>query len=1374
MAFKDIIKLRSLRTSLALLAAASLLASGLPASALAAAGEAVRTQEGVELAAPAHGNQPNTLSATARYAATVDGAGYESLAAALRACAGGGTVRVERDCVGGSVAVGEEGVTLDLAGHAVAGLELADSSALSIVSSVKGARLLGTDAGGSTALKLGAGAQAQLDGIALVSGTASRSAQAVELGKGALLSAAGCSFEAASSTESAVCVAARAAAQLRLESCSLKALSSGIDGSVFGVSLEGEGSAFEASRCSFDIDSAAGMAGAVQVAGSIRLADAGIDVQTSSTAALAWGVRALQAGSAAAVSDTKITLRGAAGAGAGCYYCLLDGSGSSAQAQARWSLQGNTLSSCNGTAASFDGSAAGKTVARNSRSGAAYASLQAALASAKTGDNIVLSADISCTSALRFATPVTLDLAGHRLVVRAGKEAAGQAAGGALSFEHSGASTITGGALDIELGSSLETSASSSGGYRGISLGSGASLAIEGTRVSVVYTGRSSFRPSFTLSGVRLSGESSLSLDAGASLSVRAAASDASYGASELRGIDVAGGSPRVSVASGCSVTTRANASTLVKGELNSVHGASISDGSPKAPLMRIFPREGSALDKEIQERFLACAKLDAASDKDGSVHGTGIYYAPAMPLSSGLYVWAFSGPVAREDRGRHSSIHASYVFAEALEELPSSACGVYAAQGSSPQVELDGAINSNATGDARSVQMEGAGSLKAAAASLKAASTGSAYRRNTGGFGLEEIIEGLAGSALRYPADARWERVQLSSPATCMLQLSPSVSSDTPGSAAAAGPAAAREGAASPEQAALRQLQLSVSGLRDSSGAAKAPVTLSTRFGESLSALLGRAGAAASFTSANGTRYRLLGWSLRLANGKRRLITEDAARQLEVGAELCLKDASLDVSACYAAVPAGAQLVRFESGMLLEACTVPSGTSISYAATGNREPAVYPLEPGFSYSFAGWEGGSGRIEPGGSVVASGDCSLKAVFAKTGNSVKLLASAWAKGTNGIVYQVHHRSIPAGEDCAELLGSIAQPGNTIAGGEYAYTFLGWSPRQSDVEPLYTGSCPPINQETSIYGIYGRAERSITVEFYTAEGFFGSARELEAGTMLADAFEATGQERPFDVSPEEFFRGWTAQQGSYNVIPADLTSIGSLGSEDTIKLYAVYGYERAQLSFVDEDGSTPIAQISAIVGKSVSDAALTVVLPPKKQMRFSHWEAEDGSRFSLTSSIVSGPVTIRAVYRSSQETAKPGGGSAAGPVQAGGSGSGKQQAGAAKPEHAGKGAGPAEKGEDGDEEDSAAPGIAAGDPAQPGSQAADGSAASGTPDAQPAGSDASAVMASLAPWLVLGMLGVLVIAAAGSALARRRRDASESLLIDSSPDGREIRF
>lgn len=1372
MGFKNITKLRFLRTSLALLAAASLLTGGLPAPALAVAGEAARAQEGVELAAPAHGSQPNTLWAAARYAATVDGRGFESLEAALRTCGDGGTVRVERDCTGGSVAVGGERITLDLAGHTVESLELAGSSALAISSSAKGGRLLGTDAGGGSALKLGAGAHVQLEGIAIVSGTAARSTKAVELGAGSLLSAADCSFEAASSTGSAYCVAARSAAQLRLESCSLKALTSAIDGSCFGVSLEGEASAFEASGCSFDIDSAAGMTGAVQVAGSIRLADARVDVQTSGTAALAWGVRALQAGSAVAVSGTNVALRSAEGTGAGSYYCLLDGNGGSAQAQARWSLQGNALSSCNGTASSFDEGAAAKPVARNPRSGAAYASLQEALSHAQAGDSIVLAEDGSCTGALRFATPVTLDLAGHRLLVRAGKEAAGQAAGGALCFEHSGASAIIGGTLDIELGSSLETSASSSGGYRGISVDGGASLAIKGTRVSVRYTGLSSFKPSFALSGVRLSGEGSLSLEAGASLDVRAAARDASYGASELRGIEVAGGSPRVSVASGCSVSACANAATLVKGEINSGHGSTVSDGSPKAPLMQIFPQQGSALYKEIQERFLACAKLDAASDKDGSVHGTGIYYAPAMLLGSGLYVWAFSGPVAREDWGKHASIRASYVFAEALEELPSSACGVYVAKGSTAQLVLDGAVDSSAVGDACAVQMMGAGSLKAAAAVLKATSTGSAYRKNTGGFGLEELVEGLAGSKLRYPEDARWERVQLSSPVARKLQLASSVSSDTPGSASAAALAAAPEGVASPEQVAFRQLQLSVSGLRDAGGDAKAPVTLSASFGEKLSTLLARAGAAASFTGSSGTRYRLLGWSLRLANGKRRLITEDAATKLEVGAELFLKDASLDVSACYAAVPAGAQLVRFESGMLLEACTAASGASVSYAATGNKEPALFPLESGFSYSLAGWESSAGRIEPGGSVVASGNISLKAVFAKAGNSVKLFASAWSKGSNGIVYQVHHRAVNAGEDCTELLGSIATPGSTIAGGEYSYTFLGWSPRQSDLEPLYTGSFPPVSQETRIYGIYSRTGRSITVEFYTAEGFYGSARDLDAGTMLSEAFEATGQERPFDKSPEEFFRGWTTREGSYSVIPADLTSIGSLGSEDVIRLYAMYGYERAQLSFVDEDGSTPIATISAIVGKSVSDAALTVVLPPKKQLRFSHWEAEDGSRFSLTSSIVAGPATLRAVYRSNQGAARPGG-SANGPVQAEGGGPGTHQTVAAKPDPADKGTGPAEKGEKGDEDDSEEPGIAAGDSTPSDAQAAGDAAANGASGAQPEGTAAGA-MAGLAPWLVLGMLGVLIIAAAGSALARRRRDASESLLIDSSLDGREIRF
>lgn len=1374
------LKANKKRTALAL---GALLACVLATAGIAYAGASIGSQEGS--AAPAASERSTAVSSLQDQTAvaSVGGTVYDTLPQALAACPAGGTVRLEKDCMGGAAAAPAAGVSLDLAGHSLHGLELGEGAALRVCSSAAGGRVVGSDVVDASALSVGAGGALQLEGVSVVAASAARSVKAVELGEGASLAASSCTFESASARGAAVCVGASGAAELAFSACSFKALSSSVDGSAFGISEEGAGSRLTADDCSFDIDGCAGMAGAVQAAGTVSLGKANINVQTASAASLAWGVRALQGAGAFELSGSTIALESAAGAGAGSYYCLLDGAPGS-PAGAQWSLQGNTLSSVNGTPASFELSAASKTLVRNLATGGEYTGLAEALAAASAGETLTLTADARVQGALSITRPVVLDLAGHTLTVSAGKDAAAgaQGTGGALAFSNSGANAINSssgsGRLVIECGAPMETAASAASGYQGIGLGGGAQLAIEHVSVSVAYTGASSAKPALNLAGIGLAG-GSLSLQGGASLCVKAAARSGAYGASWACGIRVAGGSPQVSVASGCSVEVDANAATLSKGDLNSLRG-NANASSPIAPLMQVFPQEGSALYEEAQQLFLENAQLDHVADKGGYVHGAGLYYAAAMRLSSGYYLWAFSEPVAREDMGKREAIRAAYFFTEVIAQQPSSGCGVFAAAGSSPRVELAGSVACTASGDATALQMEGEGSVAAAAqAQLKASASGSSYRKELGSFGLESVIEGLGASAgVTYPANTVWRRAAFAAPQAQAAALSAAVSAQLACTRTEAQPNTALPRPQTLEDACFDELGVTVAGLRTSDGSAKAPYTARVRLGSPLSAAVQAAGAPSSFASAAGTQYRLAGWSVKLANGKRKLVSTQQLAQMEVGCGLNVKDAETSIVACYAPVAAGCCLVGFESGELLDTCIAPRGASCSYACcsdgAASNTPVLYPATTGVTSTFKGWRTAQGTLLEASELPVADDCRFSAVFEDKGNNINLTLYAWCQGENAIVFQALSRTVQAGAELMPLLDAETQPGSELGDEEYSYRFLGWSTRASDREPLYTQECPPVFAAATLYGIYEQAERVVDVEFYGWEGLLCSARGLAPGTTVAHAYEATAQERPFDKTAGEPFRGWTAREGSFELLADELVTVGSVSGASTVKLYAVYGYERALLTFVDADGTTQLALLNAMIGKTVSDANLTVVLPPKKMKSFSHWQLADGTRFSLTSTIVSGPATVYAVYKGGSGAADSNGGTSSGPVETGSATAGKRPAASLG---GGSGSGPAEREGSDDEGEASAEGDGEpGDADEPAAAPVGGTNGPSAPEAGQPGAPLGGGF-SLPGWvsalLVAAAVALLAVLFAGSRIARVREER-ELAAQDGLAPGREIRF
>lgn len=395
---------------------------------------------------------------------------------------------------------------------------------------------------------------------------------------------------------------------------------------------------------------------------------------------------------------------------------------------------------------------------------AAYNRVSDALAAAKSGDTLVLTADVAETAALSVLLQnLTLDLAGHTLTLRAGSGAlAGKTGtGAALAYGGGGTLSVTStagaGTVRLEVGQATET-ARSYGPYQGISVYGGGTLSVDAqASVDVAYTGgaTTSLQRGVELRGIAVANGT---VDLAGDLSVTSARSENVIGALDTYGIyatPASGDSATIDQADGAQVAV--NGITAVQTTDSTFYPGMSEDNQSSRYLREIHPNPETDADfyETIQEAFKAQAKFDPRTGYDtSSQFGAGIYYtAGALTLSAegkwydGLEVWAYSDAVDDSAIGTLDAVTATHFFIQSAVDTVPEAYGIASADGAkgTVNVSVEGEVSvSNEHGSAVSLDTRGQGeeTWNCAGTEISATGDSSVHPVSQGSMDLRNYID--------------------------------------------------------------------------------------------------------------------------------------------------------------------------------------------------------------------------------------------------------------------------------------------------------------------------------------------------------------------------------------------------------------------------------------------------------------------------------------------------------------------------------------------------------------------------------------------------------------------------------------------------------
>ncbi|MDO4854516.1 MAG: hypothetical protein Q4A43_03805 [Coriobacteriia bacterium] len=346
----------------------------------------------------------------------------------------------------------------------------------------------------------------------------------------------------------------------------------------------------------------------------------------------------------AQVSDASYADHFAAAAGSAFDDCTVQASESAGMVSLAWKRAGTVL---------------------NLSTGVSFDDMGEAVNAANAGDTLQLQSDLALKSALSLSKSLNIDVNGHTLSISAGSAAKSSNGSAAGALVVSGTAKVVlkdslgGGSLNCTLGAANESGALT---YQGLVVSDSASLTLDALAVKVTYTGTPKDVPSVSLRGVSVMG-GAFTTSNGASLSVRAAAEDASEGARELRGVWVSKNAGAVNLSADTAIDVNNNAASSVQGSSDYPDGTSQGTNSSNiADLVEVKFFENSADYQEICKIFKAQANCDSSSESS-SVYKANVYYLNNFKTSSGLRVWAYSDQVADADLGKASSIVPAHIF---------------------------------------------------------------------------------------------------------------------------------------------------------------------------------------------------------------------------------------------------------------------------------------------------------------------------------------------------------------------------------------------------------------------------------------------------------------------------------------------------------------------------------------------------------------------------------------------------------------------------------------------------------------------------------------------------------------------------------------
>ncbi len=909
----------------------------------------------------------------------------------------------------------------------------------------------------------------------------------------------------------------------------------------------------------------------------------------------------------------------------------------------------------------------------NLSSGASFDDLAEAVEAAEGGDTLQLQSDIVLKSALSLNKSLSLDANGHKLSISAGsatKSSNGSATGALVVF---GTAKVVlkdsqgGGSLDCTVGASNESGALT---YQGLVVSDSASLALDSLAAKVTYTGTPKDSPSVSLRGASVVG-GAFTTSNGASLSVRAAAEDGSTGARELRGVWVSKNAAAVDLSADTVIDVDNNAASPVQGSSDYPDGTSQgTNASNIADLVEVKFFPNSADYQEICKIFKAQANCDSSSEND-SVYKANIYYLNNFKTSSGLRVWAYSDQVADADLGKASSIVPAHIFVRSTYLTSMDAYGISMEEGSAAKVSAPASITAS-TGKGVACGVSGcisASSWGLDQARLKTSCSSDSFLvKASNKFNLNDYAS-LSGSAasqvIVYPKSASLTEV-----------------GSAKGKAEAVLDAVDGSLDISLKQAMselqLKELLYSAMGgmvnvtftnLHDASGAASSDVSYQVPYGSTLAATKCEQLHPADYVF-DGVTYRFVGWrSSTLAQGKA-YDPDYLQSKLEITSALSgVKDGSLILTAVYVPVGESEHLVVFRTENLLSACAVADGKAPNYRNASNSTSVVAPSfedeETGYNYSFAGWSKGSSAepIATAGETLysllpaASEDAVYTAKFTKEAGTVsisltyKLLKDGEA---------VSNATTVGGFDWSKSVSVYAkdtvQVPERLNSKGVIYTLKGWSPRKSDVEPMYegdfyvSGSDGWNSEKRAFYAVYEQESQLVSVSFYSSSSKLGSVDKLEATSLLSSAVKQAGIDTSKIMSPgpDYQFRGWATSPTASDIIEASRTTLNDIAGDGTaLSLYALWAKKTCTVTFCDSSGNR-VGSVGVGYGSTVmkSNPSFKISGLPKN---FKAWVFKEGGTFDLSKSIVTSDTTVYASYTSSSAS---GGSSDSGSSSSGG--------------------------------------------------------------------------------------------------------------------------
>lgn len=816
----------------------------------------------------------------------------------------------------------------------------------------------------------------------------------------------------------------------------------------------------------------------------------------------------------------------------------------------------------------------GRMVAENEATGAQYRSIAEALAQAKDGQTVRLMSNCTAKEPLSTSASAILDLNGHTLEINLATDAL-TAPTSALKFSSSGDAAIEGGTIAVRMQAGSAATARDAQ-FNAIALGSSTTLSLRDTDVTLDFTSLTSSSGNTTVAGID-AGAGTLSLENSSSIRITTAGPQAA----NARGVDVSGGSSAgaVRLDRNCTISVNNQAQSQ---QLGTIAYPSNSGSLGSARLMRVELEEGTELYNEVQTKFKACALLDISGDSEGYLHGTRMYYAAPITLGDGTYVWAFSDPLDESATFDLADVKATYFYFQSYYDAVPDSHGIYA-DGSQAALKIDGSVSATSSeGNAYAIYVDGEAeatsgkALVTAAAKLSARSGTSSYRKDCGELDLRDELDlDIAGtSKIVYPFTGTYTLIEQATPEAAAVggdgSAAVNVASGT--STSTAGGSGTAETVTAPPSCLPETVKVTFTNMRDSSGNLQADVSRTQPYASTLGE--GGSAPAASDYVRDGITYRFVGWSTSTSSAGTRTWSSDYVEDgLTLDVSSYANTGSVTLTATYVPVSDEEHLVMFEIDGCVEAYSVTNSQTPSYrdAQRGSQSsvPTKYTRASGTTYRFEGWSDAStGTLYAGTLPQAKADSRYTAQFAETPNTINTKFYTWKYVDDALTYAFTEKKISYGSSLSEPASELAKPGDIAYGDAEVYEFLGWSPRRSDAQPLYTDELPTQSTTTAVgaavgvssqyYGIYRTRDRQVNVTFIVDGEEYASASNLSTSRTVNGAFSETGAEKPSDKSETERFRGWALGSSEGTLLMGAVKTLSGLteGEEDIV-LYAVFG-------------------------------------------------------------------------------------------------------------------------------------------------------------------------------------------------------------------------